>query len=52
MICPIDVERICPYEEQLEGGDMTCEKCEVLEVNSYQESLWQAHYFKRFEGVQ
>ena len=51
MICPIDTERLCPYEEPLEGGDMTCEECEVLSVNRQRESQWQAHYLSRFQEV-
>lgn len=52
MICPIDVEMMCAYEDQLESGDMTCEGCEVLAVDQQRESRWQAHYLKRFEKVQ
>ena len=51
MICPIDAERLCPYEVPLEGGDMTCEECEVLAVNRQPESQWRAHYLNRFKEV-
>ena len=30
MICPMDTEVCCMYEEMLESGDLTCEACEVI----------------------
>ena len=31
MICPIDPEIQCSYEEPLEKKEMTCEDCEVCQ---------------------
>ncbi len=32
MICPIDSQVQCPYEELLDAEEMTCEGCEVCEL--------------------